>query len=89
MVYLQITELIAAQRIKWGRRVTITEIANSTGISRMTLNRMMRHQGYNTVTDHIDKLCNFFQCDLNDLVKYVPDVPSGAIENHRENLIEY
>jgi len=38
----------------------------------MTLNRMMRYQGYNTVTDHLDKLCSYFECDLNELVRYVP-----------------
>jgi putative transcriptional regulator len=72
MIHLQIKELIAAKTAQWGRRITLLEVANATGISRMTLNRMMRQQGYNTVTDHLDKLCTYFQCDLNELVKYVP-----------------
>ena len=72
MIYLQIKELIVAKTAQWGRRITLLEVANATGISRMTLNRMMRQQGYNTVTDHLDKLCTYFQCDLNELVRYVP-----------------
>jgi putative transcriptional regulator len=72
MIHLQIKELIAAKTAQWGRRITLLEVADATGISRMTLNRMMRQQGYNTVTDHLDKLCTYFQCDLNELVKYVP-----------------
>ena len=73
MIHLQIKELIAEKTAQWGRRITLLEVSNATGISRMTLNRMMRQQGYNTVTDHLDKLCNYFQCDLNELVRYTPD----------------
>ena len=77
MIHLQIKELIAAKTAQWGRRITLLEVANATGISRMTLNRMMRQQGYNTVTDHLDKLCTYFQCDLNELVRYTPTL-NGA-----------
>ena len=73
MIHLQIKELIAAKAAQWGRRITLLEISTATGISRMTLNRMMRQRGYNTVTNHIDQLCSFFQCDLYELVKYVPN----------------
>lgn len=72
MIHLQIKELIAAKAAQWGRRITLLEISTATGISRMTLNRMMRQQGYNTLTDHLDKLCAYFQCDLNELVRYIP-----------------
>jgi putative transcriptional regulator len=78
MIHLQIKELIAAKTAQWGRRITLLEVANATGISRMTLNRMMRQQGYNTVTDHLDKLCTYFQCDLNELVRYVPSVSKAS-----------
>ncbi len=74
MIHLQIKELIAAKAAQWGRRITLLEVANATGISRMTLNRMMRQKGYNTVTDHLDKLCTYFQCDLNELVSYTPSI---------------
>jgi putative transcriptional regulator len=73
MIYLQITELIKAKKLEWNRKITLSEIADATGISRMTLFRMMKNQGYNTVTDHLDKLCAFFECELYELVKYVPD----------------
>ena len=73
MIYIQISALIQAKKSQWGRNVTLTEVADATGISRMTLFRMMKNQGYNTVTDHLDKLCEFFECDFHDLVKYVPN----------------
>lgn len=76
MIYLQITELIKAKRLEWNRKITLSEITDATGISRMTLFRMMKNQGYNTVTDHLDKLCAFFECELHELVKYVPSATS-------------
>ena len=73
MIYIQIQELIKAKRAQWGRKITLSEIADVTGISRMTLFRMINNQGYSTVTDHLDKLCTFFECEIHELVKFVPD----------------
>lgn len=73
MIYLQITELIQAKKEQWGRKITLSEIADATGISRMTLFRMTKNQAHNTVTDHLDKLCAFFECELHELVKFVPN----------------
>ncbi len=73
MIYIQIHEVIKAKKAAWGRKITLNEIALATGISRTTLFRMMKNQGYSTVTDHLDKLCAFFECEIQELVKYVPD----------------
>lgn len=86
MIHLQIKELIVAKTAQWGRRITLLEVANATGISRMTLSRMMRQQGYNTVTDHLDKLCTYFQCDLNDLVRYVPTLSDSSKSQNLSRL---
>ncbi|QVL46021.1 MAG: helix-turn-helix transcriptional regulator [Methylophilaceae bacterium] len=73
MIYIQIKEVIQAKSIAWGRRITLNELANATGISRMTLSRMVNNQGYSTVTDQLDKLCTFFECEIQELVKFVPN----------------
>jgi putative transcriptional regulator len=73
MIYIQIKELIKAKKEQWGRKITMAEVAEATGISRMTLFRMVNNQGYNTVTDHLDKLCAFFECEIQDLVRYEPN----------------
>ena len=73
MIYLNIQELIASRQVQWGRRVTLTGVSDATGISRMTLHRMIHQKSHNTITDHLDKLCDFFSCDLTELVKYVPN----------------
>jgi putative transcriptional regulator len=73
MIYIQIKEVMKAKKVTWGRKITLNEVAISTGISRTTLFRIMKNEGYSTVTDHIDKLCAFFECEIFELVKYVPD----------------
>ncbi|MFM9834484.1 MAG: helix-turn-helix domain-containing protein [Methylophilaceae bacterium] len=73
MIQLQISELIKAKKVEWNRKITINEVAETTGISRMTLFRMMKNTSHNTVTDHLDSLCTFFDCELHELVRYVPN----------------
>lgn len=73
MIYIQIKDVMKAKKIAWGRRITLNELAKATGISRMTLSRMVNNQGYSTVTNHLDKLCAFFECELHERIKYVPD----------------
>lgn len=77
MIYIQIKEVMKEKRIVWGRKITLCEVAIATGISRTTLFRIMKNEGYSTVTDHIDKLCAFFGCDVFELVKYVPDTQAS------------
>lgn len=77
MIYIQIKEVMQAKMVAWGRRITLNELAKATGISRMTLSRMINNEGYSTVTSHLDRLCTFFECELYELVKYVPDSHSS------------
>lgn len=73
MIYLQIHELIQAKKMEWSREITFTEVAEATGISRMTLFRMIKDKNHNTMTDHIDRLCAYFECELHELISYVPN----------------
>ncbi len=73
MIYIQIQDVLKVKRKAWGRKITLCEVAIATGISRTTLFRIMKNEGYSTVTDQIDKLCTFFECEIHELVKFVPD----------------
>lgn len=73
MLRLKIKELIARKEFAEGRRVMISEIAEGTGIHRVTLSRMINRRGFSTKTDYLDRLCAFFHCRIEDLVEYVPD----------------
>lgn len=73
MIRFKIQEMIAEKQFKEGKRITLIEIAQVTGINRMTLSRMINNRGYSTVTDNLDKLCAFFNCKIQDLAEYIPD----------------
>jgi putative transcriptional regulator len=73
MIYIQIKEVMKAKAQAWGRKITLNELSEATGISRMTLSRMINNQGYSTVTNQLDKLCHFFECEIHELVKFVPN----------------
>lgn len=73
MLRFKIKEQIGKKEFADGRRVTIGEVAEATGIHRMTLSKMINQRGYNAGTDNLDKLCAFFGCRIEDLVEYVPD----------------
>ena len=73
MVRFKIQELLAEKQFKEGKRVTLIEVSEATGINRMTISRMINNRGYSTVTDNLDKLCKFFNCNLEDIAEYVSE----------------
>lgn len=78
MLRFHLKELIAEKEFQENRRITLIEIADETGINRMTLSKIINHRGYSTVTDTIDKLCAYFGCRVEQLVTYIPDSDAVA-----------
>jgi putative transcriptional regulator len=52
-----------------GKRVTIKDVSEGTGINRVTLSKIINQKGYSTTTENIDKLCDFFDCEIQDLMQ--------------------
>ncbi len=73
MLRFKLKELIAEKEFQEGRRVTVAEISESTGIARNTLSRILNQPGWNVRSEHLDKLCAYFGCRIEDLVEYIPD----------------
>ena len=73
MIRFLLKERIAEKEFKEKRKITLDEVSSETGISRNTLSRIANSYGYNTTTDALDKMCNYFQCDISDIVKYIPN----------------
>ena len=71
MIRFRLRELMADKTFKGGRVVTLAEIANATGIHRTTLTKIANTPGYNATVENLDKLCAFFDCELQDLAQYV------------------
>ena len=78
MIRFRLTELIADKAFKERRVVSLTEVADATGIHRATLSKMANQPGANIGTDIIDKLCRYFACQPGDLLMYV-DEDAGAV----------
>lgn len=72
MIRFKIKELLARKEYELGRRLTISELSDVTGIHRMTLSKMINRPGYSTTTQHLDRLCGYFDCSLSDLAEYIP-----------------
>lgn len=72
MLRFKLKERIAAKEFKEGRRISLSEVAETTGIGRITLSRML-NRGTNVRSDTLDRLCAYFDCRIEDLVEYVPD----------------
>lgn len=73
MIIIHLQAMIFAKQVEWKRHITLKEVADSTGISRMTLHRMVKNPRYNACTEHLDKLCNYFKCDISHLIHLQPD----------------
>lgn len=71
MIRFRLTELIADKAFKERRVVSLTEVADATGIHRATLSKMANQPGANIGTDIIDKLCKYFACQPGELLTYV------------------
>lgn len=74
MLRFKIKEMIAKKEFAEGRRITIGEVADAAGIHRMTLSKLINQRGYNTGTENLDRLCAYFNCQIEDLVEYVDDL---------------
>ena len=78
MIRFKLSEQIEKLQFKQSRRITIQEVAEATGVNRMTLSKILNHKGHSTGTDTLDRLCTYFNCRIEDLVEHVPDEPGSS-----------
>ena len=76
MIRFRLAELIADKSFKERRVVTVSEIAQATGIHRATLSKVANQPGANIGTEIIDKLCRYFGCQPGELMTFVDEEPS-------------
>lgn len=78
MIRFKLAEQIEKKQFKESRRITIQEVAEASGVNRMTLSKILNQRGYSTGTDILDKLCAYFGCQLHDLAEHLPDDSTGT-----------
>ena len=71
MIRFRLRELMSEKAFRENRRVTFEEISSATGVNRTSLSKMANQRGYNTTTDNLDRLCQYFGCRLGDLAEHV------------------
>lgn len=82
MLRFRLKELAAEKEFRENRVVTLVEIAEATGIHRMTLSKLANHRGYNPSADILDRLCNYFGCRIEQLVEHIPDTQNSRNETN-------
>lgn len=74
MIRFRLKELIAEKEFKENRVVTLAEVAEATGVHRVTLSKIGNNRGYHTSTEILDKLCAYFDCSVGDVAEYLKDL---------------
>ncbi len=75
MIRVMFKQQLDEKSFREKRRITLNEVSDATGISRATLSRIANTPGHNTSTDHLDALCDYLGCELDDLLKRVSEKP--------------
>lgn len=73
MIRFKLKELIAEKEFRESRVITLAEISEKTGIHRSTLSKIANERGYNTGTENVDRLCRHFDCDVGDVIQFIPE----------------
>lgn len=73
MVRIKLKQLIDDKAFKEGKKITLNDVVDSTGISRTTLSRVQNIPGYPVSLDAINSLCKYLECQPGDLLEYVED----------------
>lgn len=72
MIKFKLKQQIAELEFREKRRVALQEVADATNINRATLSKMLNQHGAVVRSDVLDKLCDYFECRLEDLAEHIP-----------------
>ncbi len=64
---------IKLRQVLWDKDKTATAVHNATGISQSILSDIVRGKRTNVGLDIINKLCVYLECDLHDLLEFIPE----------------
>ena len=73
MIRYHLKHLIADKELRLGRRINLKEISEETGIHLSTLSRIANQRAANTTIGNLEKICLFFDCEIQELVEFVRD----------------
>lgn len=73
MIRVLLKQQLDEKAFRERRRITLNEVSEKTGISRPTLTRIVNIPGYNTNTDTICALCDYFECTPGEILQKVDE----------------
>ena len=73
MIRYHLKHLIADMEFNQGKRISLKEISEKTGIHLSTLSRIANQKASNTTIGNLEKICLFFNCQIQELVEFIPD----------------
>ena len=59
------------------------ELSQSVNIRTQTISDMEMGKTKSYSVENLNKLCNYFKCDISDILSYVPDAPNIVCTSHR------
>jgi len=59
------------------KRLTIQEVSDKTGLARNTISALYHDNVKRIDYDTINKLCNFLECSMQELIEHTPDAKAG------------
>jgi DNA-binding Xre family transcriptional regulator len=73
-IKFKLKERIADLEFRERRVIQLKDIAEATGIHRVTLSKLANNKRYNVGIDTLDKLCDYFKCGLGEIAEYVAEL---------------
>lgn len=64
---------IHLSRILGERRISQAELSRQTGIRPSTINDMYNEIAERVNLSYLDRICEYLDCSLSDLMEYIPD----------------
>lgn len=78
MIISHLKGLISVKEQKEGRQITYATIMAETGVSTNTITKVAKGTFKMIGKVTLDKLCRYFDCQVNDILEYVPDSSQEA-----------
>ena len=64
---------IHLSRLLGERRMTQIDLSRKTGIRVATINELYHELAVRVNLEHLDKICEVLNCELTELIEYVPN----------------
>lgn len=77
MLRFKLGECLDKHQFQLGRSVNLLELAEKSGVNRVTLSKILNKPGAMIRSDVLDRLCAYFDCQVGDLVEYVRVPPKS------------